>query len=290
MFVAFAGSTPRASADDADKAYPVKIAVPQKVGDKQILVANGKQTRHITTTVGANPPEVQDQDLAAELEGTLEILQVDSKGSPTKLSLTVKKCAKTGADAAEILPAGAVVVAEESDGKSKFTLKDGELTPEQSEALSLLVSVAAPDSPTDDEAFGSAQPRKPGDSWDVNREKIAESANAHGVVVKADDIQGKVTMGPVTKVADKTYLNYKGEFSVDKLTVPIPGLTVKGAKMHATMAKSVPADGSKAEVSGNEKMTMEFSAGGAGPNGTQVTVIASVSMEAQRKYTPVASN
>ena len=61
------------------------------MGDKYEYACTGSRNIHNDITLAGQKPIEQAQDLAVEVQGTVEILAVDDKGSETKLSLTVKE-------------------------------------------------------------------------------------------------------------------------------------------------------------------------------------------------------
>lgn len=137
--ITFASSIPLAFADDAPKGYAVRLFRPSKVGEKYSIVEKGNETTMNVVTVGVNAPVIQNEDLAAELEATLETLAVDSKGNATKVACTIKKFLRTdGKEPLEILLPGTVVIVDATqndkvpdrkEGSTEFSFKGGASRP-----------------------------------------------------------------------------------------------------------------------------------------------------------------
>jgi hypothetical protein len=88
-----------------------------------------------------------------------------------------------GGEPAEVLPAGAVVIAESTKKadqnatgyETRYTMNGGDVTQDQKLALRVVLGVSPPESATDDEIFGSDKAQKIGAVWPINSAKAAEN-------------------------------------------------------------------------------------------------------------------
>ena len=170
-FMVLASVAATQSRADDDKTYTIKLIHPSHVGEKSDYTCNGFQKMVNVITIAGQPPVNQPQDLAVSAQGTLEVLAVDDRGLETKVSFTVTKFVRTDQNPpTEILPAGAVVIADATAGgeagaagsKTRYTLKDGTALPR---------AVVGPG----DHPHGPKKPNEPSNDETFRNRQAAES-------------------------------------------------------------------------------------------------------------------
>ena len=257
-----------AAASGADepekKEYEIKIARKIDVVAKYALTADGALIRHVTLTAGGVKQRRPDEGYGVHLEGTVEVLALDSIGEEAKVSCTVDKCTRiTSQGQTELLPKGDVIIAEGKGKDTKFFSKDGsELPKEASEALDLAISLDTGDELTDDELFGTKDKQKVGASWKVNPEGVARDAQRVGVDVKPEDVEGSFKLDGVEKSGDLECLKLSGSLKMKKMGRKddeddgLPeGFAVESSSMEAKFGGLFPLDPALGPVSESSSMT-----------------------------------
>src|SRR2546428_2014286 len=130
----FLCAAPLARAEDtpAKQEYEVKIARKIDVGTKYALTADGALVRQVKLTAGGQSEQQPDQGFGIHVEGTVEVLALDSIGEEAKVACTVEKCMRiTSKGETEIVPKGQVILAEGKGKDTHFSLKDGPERPKE---------------------------------------------------------------------------------------------------------------------------------------------------------------
>src|SRR6266850_3390252 len=138
----------------ADPDYDIKIHRPDKPGMKFDVAITSALKREIITTVDGRATRDPEEVFAIELKAVAEIVEVDDKGRDLKVTYVIEKCVKAaGEKDEEILPKGKVITAAiGADGKQTvYTIADGKLTAEQTEALDLVADLPPPNAALADE-------------------------------------------------------------------------------------------------------------------------------------------
>ena len=128
------------------------------------------------------------------------------------------------------------------------------------EALELFFSLNdAEEKNTDDDAFGTDEKKKVGDSWKINAKALAESAKNDKVEIDPKNVSGKMTLTGIVKAGGQKCLEIKGEFTVKGLKAPADfprNLRVTKSEMSGRVHSKIPVDTSLPEVENNMVMTM----------------------------------
>ena len=290
---------PVARADDAapadeKKEYEVKIARKIEVGTKYALTADGALLRQVSLSAGGETKQQPDDGFGIHLEGTVEVLALDSIGEEAKVACTVEKCTRiTSKGETDIVPKGQVIIAEGKGKDTVFSLKDGgELPKEATEALDLAISLDSGDEYTDDEMFGTKERQKVGGSWPVEREKVAKDAKRVGVVVKPEDVEGSFKLDGLEKVGEVECLKISGGLKMKKLSRKddeddgLPeGFSVESGSMDAKYGGLFPVDPALGSLSESASMTFVTKVRGKGgaDNRQEVTVESKVQRAAEMR-------
>ena len=269
-------AAPGAVGSTKEPEYDVKIARKIDVGAKYTLTADGALLRQVTLTTGGRAKRQPDEGYGIHLEGTVEVLALDSLGEEAKVSCTVEKCSRITSDGEkELVPKGSVIIAEGKGKDTRFSLKDGaELPKEASDALDLAISLDTGDEYNDDELFGTGEKQKVGGSWPVNRERVSKDAGRVGVIVKPENVEGSFKLDGVEKAGDVECLKLSGTLKMKKLERKddeddgLPeGFSVESGSMEAKYGGLFPVDpsvGSLAESASMTFVTKVKGKGGAG--------------------------
>src|SRR4051812_25695705 len=203
-------TAPARAADD--EKYEIKLDRPDVVGDKFKIEAEGAMIRRAAMVLDDKRREEDPVGMGIKLEGTMEVLAATPKGKATKLSVTVESCVRvSGPDEKELLPKGAVIIAEADGNDTKFSLKDGELKPDASGLLELLFHLSADDArATDDELFGTKEKQSVGAAWPMNAKRAAEDYATEDVKVDPADVSGNVKLDAIDKLGDKERFKLSG--------------------------------------------------------------------------------
>lgn len=201
--------------------YEIRLHRPETVGSKFRFSGEGAMMRKTSITIAGQPKEQPEEGVGIRLEGVIEVLAVTPKGKVSKLSCTVEKCVSEGDAPQELVPAGKVIIAEATDSRTQFSLNEGELSPEASQSLELLFSLAADDErATDDEIFGTTAKQSVGGTWPLNAERAAKDFATEKVTVSPENISGTLQLVGVEQVEGVECLNLTGRVSAKDLKPP----------------------------------------------------------------------
>ena len=235
-----------ASAAHAAEYYEIKLTRPLNIGDKQRTVGTSTAESIKSVAVGekASPPERTQSVTTFDL--TSQVLKVDEKGRVVSEEYTVEKLTrKDAAGEKEILKKGSVVTATTEKGQVGYQLKDGQMTPQIRQALAEAVSLFS-GGPDDDETFGTGIKQKPGESWPINPQAVAESIGRKGLTVDAADVLGRVTLTETKTVGAIPALEIVTLVAVKKLRPPAgvlpPGVRIDQSTLAIRAAGTFPVD------------------------------------------------
>jgi hypothetical protein len=146
------------------------------------------------------------KNFSVRLDALFTVLAVNPKGKGTDYSFEVERFFRTEAGIQkELLSRGTVLVKSNTVGKALFLVNRRPVTPEVSNALAIVLSTSAVDDTTDDEAFGTPERKRVGESWEMNRAKMTEVFKPHkDMVVK--DLEGKMTLKAVVTNAPVPFM------------------------------------------------------------------------------------
>jgi hypothetical protein len=257
-----------AFAADDDKAYVVKLHRPDQKGAKFDVTIAGAVRQQTRMRQGENASEPADHLYGVELKGVVEINEVDEKGNAMRATYTVERCVKVVENNDEVIVAkGGVVVAEAGEKDTTFTLKDGELTEEQKNALDVVASLPRKNAPTADDLFGTKEKQGVGSSWPVNVETLAADAKSFGMAFDTSKTKGTVRLVGVEQRDGVEFLKLTAETNVGGYTMEIPkewslppGMAFKSGTIEMSFDGLLPVDpeATHAIVSNTYARTMIF--------------------------------
>jgi len=176
--------------------FIVKFDRPLTVGLKYKRAANG--TVDTKTTVNGKPIAKQTMKMTYAYEAVITVKAVHASGKATSEEIQIVKLQATKDGATkDLLPKDTVVLAESEGNKEKFSVKGKPVAAPVAKVLGYVVSLYSGDPTTTDEVFGPGGPKKPGDSWKINAEKMLAGLKLKfekaALWPKPADVTGKVT-------------------------------------------------------------------------------------------------
>ena len=212
------------------------------VGYEYSLKAEGTQS---ITMKDKDGKVLEERVLSATLSGSARVTKIDKQGIATELSLQVDKLDIVIDGEAGTPIVNERVAVKRVDGHEVFEASYGALKGPARRALSLLVSVQPPDAPRTDDAFPPGKPRKLGDSWPLDAEKMVEWMKQHGTVTEPKYVEGKATLKGLKPCGVKeTCLEVGFEFTVKNArpVVKPVGMEWEGANGRTELTGLLPLD------------------------------------------------
>lgn len=234
------GPVATASAED----YQIKLVRPVKIGERYALVARGTQEQHMTITVAGQRTPPKDEMMSIALTAKAVVLVVSAGGSEMKTRFTVTRLTNTaGARAAEVLPAGTIVIAERVGSKTAFQVAGAPATHDVAQALGVVISLDSDGGANDDTVLGTKERKKVGDSWQIDAAAAAADARTRSQLqVDAANITGKATLADVLKDG----LKVTAVIEMKHVGIPLPpGVTVKSSVFSAHFSGVFPVDATR---------------------------------------------
>ncbi len=238
--------------------YAVRLARPERPGQSYSVSATG--SKRYNAIIGDRA--VKDVDYQVAFEGRVEILKIDAKQRPIRLAFTVEKFAKMeGGVTIELLKPGSLVVVDGAE-KQPISLKDGSIESTAREAFELVYSAHKPESPTDDEIFGTKDEKNIGDSWPINHALAAENLKDTGISIPEGRLSGTVLLLNKDKIGATDCLSIQGEMNADGLSLTsqeiAPGFTLDSGSVHARLWGCIPLDDSRLSRKEGVDLTMQM--------------------------------
>ena len=274
------------AADD----YAILLTRPEKVGDRYRIDAKGKSRQQQRITLGGKETGNEDKQLEVHLVALATVMAVDDKLEASRVEYRIESCRESSSGRTEeVIPAGSKLIAESRNGETAFTIAGRPVAPEVEEALKVVISVHSPDSPTDDEVFGTQARKRVGDKWGINAAGAAQSLSRSGLRVSKEDLKGGVQLDGVRTVDSMKALEVSAHFRADKMSMDAPnGIRIEKSLLEADLSGFVPVDTkSRARLSDKMQMHMSVRMGGPKPDtGEKITIEATMEMSIENSYSP----
>ena len=266
-------------------AFEVRLERAQRPGDRGRVSTVVRSRRATVVTEGDRIVRREDEDREVDLEAVVEVLGVDAAGAPRSLAYTLQHLiVQTPAGRTEVLPSGWLVSAER--GGAKVTLRSANPLP--AEALKALDEILSPlpSESTDDEVFGTPEPRYVGAIWPVNATLAArELADMH-LDVPAEAVRGESQLVGLVEVAGQVCLDVAGELSIhDPRLIDAPG--TESAELRSTYRTLLPVDGTSPAIDATLRVDLDVTtlvALGPGREGRMTTTS---HQEKRRRFMPL---
>jgi hypothetical protein len=237
--------TAAASALPANESYVVRLTRPKKVGDRYRVDVKGANKERQRVTVGGQLAGNEEKELSVHLIATATVRAVDARSNPSRIEYRIESCQMSAAGKTEeVLPAGRMVTVENKNGEAVFT-SDGDrpLDSLTQEALKVVLNARAPDSPTDDDIFGTRERKRVGDKWGIDADAAARDLSKKASAVSPADVKGSVQLDRVRTVGSVKALEIVAHLRVERMNIPTPeGTKLEKATMEADLTGLVPAD------------------------------------------------
>jgi len=253
------------SAQAEEQAYTIRLSRPTKVGDRFRLIANSRHAERVAIFIGEVPVKTRIDDYNVELNGTLTALEVARNGNVGKSALVIEKLMFTsGGETKALFGSGTTAIVSDNGERRVYTINDMPADALAEKALRAVLSGAISSGPTDDEAFGTEDKKRVGDSWQVNRDLLVKSLYEKGKLsVDIADVQGLMTLQGVVKGGPRDYLVIGGSINIERFTVPLPPeFNAQEGKIEINFSGRFPAAEERTRLSQSLQMTAWFSAVG----------------------------
>jgi hypothetical protein len=164
--------------DSKEKSYLIPLEREDKVGDKVAWKITGATSQKQIVHVNGERMQEEKVDITGSLEGTFETMAVSEKGNIMKYRILVDKLTmKEGAGEEQtILKDGAELIAEQKGEKAVYLVGGEDADETVIKLLEVMIDLSDIESQvSDDVAFGTDEPHKVGEEWDVRPAEIMKS-------------------------------------------------------------------------------------------------------------------
>ncbi|MHC5113569.1 MAG: hypothetical protein ACYTGP_03975 [Planctomycetota bacterium] len=253
-------------AETAATEYRIRLHRPMEVGQVMHVRGFGMQEQFTTAEMPNGTQPTQGSRLHVDFEAEGKVLAVDAKGRPSRVSYQVLKCEMRRDGSPQVIAEpGTTIVASEEAGATNKTIFEIDGRRVDSDAHAALTIVAALDneSMTQDEVLGTDQPRTVGESWDVNRAKMAELFRQQSKSpVAPENVSGTTTLTGVTTQDGYPCLvvhsNITTENAVPGIDDIPAGFEIEKGSMTMSIQQTLPEDTNLPSLSDSARMDLEF--------------------------------
>jgi len=201
--------------------YEIRLQRPKTAGQTYRMSVSGSENNRMTMNINSKTEQKKSENKAIDFESIVTILEIGKKGAPVKELHKIVKCERLENDSRlALVPPGAVVTAFIADKKQQFTIEGTEVSPEAKEVLDMVITLDDVDF-SDDEAFGTKERKKIGDSWPINMKLAMEELRSSGMDFSKGDFSGKVTLAGIGGKDATPYLILNGEIVINQLEIPV---------------------------------------------------------------------
>ena len=296
------GTAPQ-HAEQAARAYPLKLHRPAKAGDKYLLKLNWSRTEENLTTVAGSrqQPRVDQNTQSVDLAANVEIMEADQRGFATRTKYVVTDHAAIGLldGNTERLSAGDVVVAS-WDG-TKFDVSCARRPLSRMAAAVLAMALPGRKSagmPTADEIYGTSRKQQVGATWDVNRKAAVADFRRFGIALNEQELLASSKLLAADKTNGQTCFKVESTFRSDRFAAlaaaqaNLPSaLTLSEGSFHSANTLSCPVNPAKRPASEMEStrliLTLE---GPGGPRLEQMKVVRVIRSSRQMRMFDLAGD
>jgi hypothetical protein len=187
------GAAPAPAPDG--QAFVIRLARPAKVGDTAWFVADTTVVKSVQGNLSGHDRSLKPTSVAIHFEATERIEAVGARGEPTRATYRVAKCVarfEKGQDV--LLQPGTVLTVEAGKWKSSIRADRGYFSVYREIALRPIVSLPNLGDVSDDDVFGSREPRKVGESWAADPAALAKWVSREGAAVDKNSVSGTIKL------------------------------------------------------------------------------------------------
>lgn len=252
-----------AEAGPAEGQYSILLSRPSRVGETYREHIVHRRARGRRVTVNGAVAEETAEELELEMVSTVRVLAVASNGATTLLEHHVESCVLRDANGerAVVPPGGVLRVTRVAGiaGEGAIELVGEALGQETTELLDMVISTTY--SPRgDDGIFGSATPRRVGESWAIDRAAAAQDLNKiPSIRVREDQLSGSTTLHAVEEIDGVPCLVIQAELTAANIDMPNApeGTTLESAQIQARMGGAFPVDEHLGRLREVEELVMD---------------------------------
>jgi hypothetical protein len=283
--------SPDKTADPGENGYPIKLSRPEKPGAEFHLAASGFETRSFSFTSNGQAGQPSLENLTAELEAAVKVLEVDGIGMPSVMTVTVEKSTVKDGDVipAALLPEGTVIEASYKSGRPVFTVGGAPVNRKVEHVLDItLRPIAGPYNM--DVMYGTNSHQKVGGQWPINTGLHAETMTKHKINMAKENVKGTVTLVKVEKVDSTDCMDVEVQVSAADFTLPLPGdAKIEKSTMEVKLTGKYPLDISARPLEESVTLTTKVTARGKpDPRGPEVVMEFNTRAGQVHKYTPLS--
>ncbi|HBC87790.1 MAG TPA: hypothetical protein DCZ94_12620 [Lentisphaeria bacterium] len=268
--------------------YEIRLTRPMKAGDKYGISATASSVEISTTAAEGEEPDQETEKTSIELEGLVNVIEVDKKGAPSKEMITIGKCVvESDGQKSEPFKKGAVITAFVKGDDTFFEVEGKPVSEELSNTLGL-IEILDPSDTTDDDVFGTKERRKIGDTWNMNPDPMPADFAKSGIKVDKKNIKGSATLEKLVKSNGKDCLQISAEITMKDVNISdLPaGFTVKNSVMMGTGSSIYPVDTSMGILEETTEMKLQMTISGRIiPGAPDVKIITTTERSSTQKYT-----
>jgi hypothetical protein len=256
--------------------YPIRLFTPDPVGQRYTISATGGKVQTATAIRNGSVIRTQTSTAQVTFEGRAEVLAVDAKGQPFKVSYTVARFTKTenGVTTVVLKPGTTILTDGSLEREKQIRLKDGPMDEATAEEFRLVISVHRANSPTDDDIFGSKEPRAIGERWSINN-SIAAADFSKIASVSPDKVRGSASLIAKGIVDGNECLIVTAEVSADDMALPKapPGFAPDRGSVQANFRGCFTTNPSAGAGKGGAELNAQFRFKGAPGSGNEGVVL-----------------
>ncbi|MDA7529407.1 hypothetical protein N8552_01230 [bacterium] len=214
----------------ADEPQAIVLHRAVKVGDKYHLSSEARSKTAMELSVNGEvvsservSKEKDLKDFSAKIEVDVEVDAVNESGEPKAATLQVITLTRSDDGAAESsLLNNVKVEAISTDGAVSYSV-DGTLVEYKvAETLGLFSMVGKGEMPGNaDSMFGTDEPRKPGDEWEVNGSEMAESFSKEGADISSESVNGTMKFENLVEIGGVPCQKVSGTLTMNVSNFPV---------------------------------------------------------------------
>lgn len=230
---------------DNRASYVIKFHRPVTVGLKFRATSSGRIDS--STAVDGRPIAGRSIEKTWAFEGVVTVKAVHACGKATKIEVKIVTLRATQRGATkELLPKDTLVVGEWTGTSEKFTVNGKLVSKDAGEELGFATSLFDGDTTTSDETFGPGGPKKPGDFWKPNAEKllatIMRKFKKPSLTPAPADVGGRVTFLAAKKVNGLEVIEVEIKARIDNIVPSLGPIKATAGSVEIGMRGWLPQD------------------------------------------------
>lgn len=215
--------SPPQEAETSKEKYSLDLHPREHPGSRMEWAVRSEVSVGYAVEVTGVPTEGETATAYLELKADLEVLSVDSKGTPTGLRSTVRSStARFDGMPVAAIPGGTVVESKKIGDRMTLTGLPFVLQPEITALAEEILTGVEAEGPTDGDMFGTAEPRAIGEKWDINSEQIKRVISSPGFSAHNARVNGSATLVGFANVDGVECLHVRANTRITNVDVDLP--------------------------------------------------------------------